>query len=62
MALVSLSSALQLPHHFPADAGFPCDKVAVLEVGIKMTPCTIYYKKALDIIKITLHDAYNKNI
>jgi len=62
IALVSLSSAPQLSRHLPTDAGFQCDKAAVLEVGIKITPCTIHHKKALDIIKITLHDAYNKNI
>jgi hypothetical protein len=62
MALVSLSSAPQLSRHFPVDTGFQCDKTAVFEVGIKMTPCTIHHKKALDKKKITLHDAYNKNI
>jgi hypothetical protein len=60
MSFVSLSSAPQLSRHFPADVGFQFDKAAVLEVGIKMTPCTVHHKKALDKIKITLHDAYNK--
>jgi hypothetical protein len=60
MFFLSLSSAPQLSRQFPADVGFQCDKAAVLEVRIKMTLCTIHHKKALDKIKITLHDAYNK--
>jgi len=60
MSFVSLPSAPQLSRHFPVDVGFQCDKAAVLEVGIKMTICTIHHKKALDKIKITVHDAYNK--
>jgi hypothetical protein len=60
MSFLSLTSAPQLSRHFLADVGFQCDKAAVLEVGIKMTLCTIHQKKALDKIEITLHDAYNK--
>jgi hypothetical protein len=42
VALLSYFSSRQMPEHIPADAGFLCDKDAVLGDTIKGTPCCTY--------------------